>query len=189
MASSSRIPLLLVLCGLALPGVAAAADVGKEVGAPPGEPVGALNEVTVIGKKLRDLERETTRAEDRFYKRFNTLNSHDDYDIHCRMYKETGTLIPQRQCRVRFLVAAEAVDARDFLTGLTTGAAARGVNTPVAAVQMEWVRRREEYRQAARALLEKDPELMALATEWLRLRQQYDRVYRERHKDKVILFE
>ena len=68
-------------------------------------------------------------------------------------------------------------------------AAASGIHTPNAVLQPLWVQRREEYRGAARALLEKDPELMALATRWLRLREQYDRAFKERHKDKLILFE
>ena len=38
-----------------------------------------------------------------------------------------------------------------------------------------WLLRREEYRQTVKALLEKDPELMALAVEWVRLREQYER--------------
>ena len=73
--------------------------------------------------------------------------------------------------------------------GLIAAAAASGVHTPNAVLQPLWVQRREEYRGAARALLEKDPELMALATRWLRLREQYDRAFKERHKDKLILFE
>jgi hypothetical protein len=176
--SCRRIPLLLILCGLALPGGAAV----------PGES-GALDEITINSKKLRELERGAIAAEDRFYERFNTLNTNDDFDIHCQMERETGTKVPRRQCRVRFLVEAGAMDGQDFLRGLTSAAAARGVNTPVAALQMQWSKRGEEYRQMARALLQKDPELMALATEWLRLRGQYDRVYKERHKDRIFLFE
>ena len=181
-----------MLCCLALPGgaAAAAAGVGKEGGAPPpGESVVKLDEVAVIGKKLRELHREMIAAEDRFYQRFNTLNTRDDFDIHCHMDKATGTNIPKRQCRIRFLEEAGAVDGQEFFRGLTTGSAARGVNTPVAALEMQWSQRREEYRQTAKALLEKDPELMGLATEWVRLQEQYDRARKERHRDRIILFE
>jgi hypothetical protein len=175
---NSLIASVLILCVLAQPGGAAA-----------GESAGDLDEVSVIGKKLRALEREMTEAEDRFYERFNALNTRDDFDIHCRMEKTTGTNIPQRHCRVRFLVDAEAADAQKFHMGLITAAAASGVNTPNAVLQPLWAQRREEYRQTARALLEKDPELLALATKWLRLREQYGQAFKERHKDKIILFE
>jgi hypothetical protein len=187
--SFRRIPLLLVLCGLAQSGLTLPAGAtAPEAGAPPGEPVKELDEVAVTGKKLRVLRREVFKAEDRFYERFNTLNTNDDFDIHCRMDKPTGTIVPQRECRIQFLAEAEAVGAREFLSGLTSAAAARGVYTPLAVLQPLWLQRREEYRQTARALLEKNPELLALATEWGRLQEQYDRERKERHKDGIIQF-
>jgi len=173
--SIRHFPMLLMLCGLALTVSAAM---------PPGEQVGDLDEVAVVGKTLRQLQREAIKAEDRFYKRFNSLNTRDDFDIHCRMDKPTGTLVPRRQCRIQFLMDAGAIDAREFLQSLTTISSAEGqvtasgartVNTPDSQLQPLWLQRREEYRQNAKALLEKDPELMALATEWVRLRKEYDR--------------
>ncbi|MEO6186881.1 MAG: hypothetical protein ABIP83_11360 [Steroidobacteraceae bacterium] len=154
-----RLVPLLVLCGLALPGMSA----------------NELDEVAVNGKTWRQLKREVIEAEDRFFKRFNALNTNDDFDIYCRMDKATGTIIPQRQCRIQFLVNAGAIDAQDFYMGLTTPAASRGVNTPLATLQPLWLQRREEYRQTARAVLEKNPELLAMANELARLREQYDR--------------
>ena len=174
MASSfRRIPLLLIVCGLALSGGTASADVSKEAGAPPaGESAAQLNEVAIIGKKLRQLKREAIEAEDRFFEHFNALNTKDDFDIHCRMDKATGTRVPKRQCRIQFLADAAAIDGEEFYRGLFNG---RGVNTPDAALLPLWLQRREEYRQTARALLEKNPQLLALATEWVRLREHYDR--------------
>jgi len=170
--SFRRIPTLLILCGLALPGSAAAPAAGD------------LDEIAVVGKTLRELKREAIKAEDRFYRRFNSLNTRDDFDIHCRMDKATGTIVPKRQCRIQFLVDAGAIDAREFLEslatvsgadGVTTASSARRVNSPDARLQPLWLVRREEYRQTVKALLEKDPELMALATEWVRRRDHYDR--------------
>jgi hypothetical protein len=169
LAVPSWIPSLLILCGLALPICAA-----------PGESATQLGEVDVIGKRLRDLEREAIKAEDRFYKRFNTLNTNDDFDIHCQKQKATGTLIPQRQCRIKFLVDAGAMDGQEFHRGLISAAAAPGVNTPLASLVPQWVQRSEEYRQTVKALLEKNPELMALGAEWVRLQEQYERVRKDR---------
>jgi hypothetical protein len=176
----TRIPLTLVLWGFVIPLGAAAADVSKDSG--------ELAEVDVIGKSLHELEREVIVAEDRFYKRFNTLNTNDDFDIHCRMEEMTGTRVPQRQCRIKFLADAQAMDSQEFLKGLTSASGASGMNTPVAALMPQWVQRRDEYRQTAKALLEKDPELLALANEWLRLHEQYDRVRKERQKGRIIVF-
>lgn len=179
----------MFLCGLALQVGAAAAGVDGAGGTPPpGAPGVDLDEVAVIGKSLRKLQREVIEAEDRFYARFNTLNTSDEFDIHCQMDKATGTRVPKRQCRIRFLADAAAMDGQEFLRGLTSAAAARGVNAPLAALQPLWLQRRDEYRQTARALLEQNPELMALATEWTRLQAQYDRVRKERHKDGIVQF-
>jgi len=194
--SFRRIPLLLLLCGHAMSGLTLPAGAAPANGAskdggtpPPGESIAQLDEVAVTGKKLRVLRREVFKAEDRFYERFNTLNTRDDFDIHCRMDKPTGTIVPRRECRIQFLVEAGATDAREFFEGLTTAAAAPGVNAPLAVLQPLWLQRREEYRQTAKALLEKNPELLALAAEWGRLRAQYDRERMERHKERIILFE
>ena len=54
------------------------------------------------------------------------------------------------------------MDSQEFLKGLTSASGASGVNTPIAALMPQWVQRRDAYRQTAKALLEKDPELLAL---------------------------
>lgn len=190
MAHRFRLVLLFLVLGASIPPrLAAAAAVPEgQAGLLPssGEPGIEMEEVKVIGKTLRALKREAIEAEDRFFKRFNSLNTNDDFDIHCRMDKATGSKVPQRQCRIQFLMEAGAIDAREFLTGLGNGGS--GVNTPIATLQPLWLNRREEYRQTARALMEKDPELLSRATEWVRLREQYDRVRKERHKDGIVQF-
>ena len=165
MASSLRRISLLVLCGFVLPGGAAEPVAGASAR--------EFDEVAVVGRKWRDLKRELIETEDRFYERFNLLNTRDEFDIHCIRDKTTGTNVPQRLCRISFLQKAEAVEAREFTEGLTLGTAPVGVHTPLATLEPLWQQRREEYRRTARALLEKDPELMALATKLGRLREQY----------------
>jgi len=165
MASSLRRISLLVLCGFVLPGGAAEPVAGASAR--------ELDEVAVVGRKWRDLKRELIETEDRFYERFNLLNTREEFDIHCIRDKTTGTNVPQRLCRISFLQKAEAVEAREFTDGLTLGTAPVGVHTPLATLEPLWQQRREEYRRTARALLEKDPELMALATRLGRLREQY----------------
>jgi hypothetical protein len=187
--SSRRIPLLPVLLGLAIHFGLAAAQAGdgtEDGSAASGQAAPDLDEVAVIGKKLRTLRREVIAAEDRFYRRFNALNTIDDFDIRCEMDKATGTLVPKRQCRIQFLVEAGAKDGQEFYAGLSQG---RGINTPAAALQMQWLRRREEYRRTARALLEKDSQLLALAVEWGRLQEEYDRALMARRRKGSGLFE
>ena len=169
-------PMLLILAGLALPAGAGAAVPGAsgQGGVAATESLRELDEVAVNGKKWRDLKREMIEAEDRFYKRFNTLNTNDEFDIHCRMDKPTGTIVPQRQCEMQFLVEAGATDGQEFHRGLIGTSANRSVNTPLAVLQPLWLQRRAEYLKTARALLVRDPELLALATRLGRLRAEYD---------------
>jgi hypothetical protein len=173
-----RVASLLVLCGLVLPGALAAGEATDQPGVKaPGERVEELDEVAILGKSWRRLQREMTAAEDRFYRRFNELNTRDAFDIHCRMEKETGTLVPKRQCRIQFLAEAQALDAQEFYRGLFNG---WGVNAPLAALTPKWLQNRDEYLRTARALLEQHPDLMALAMEWQRLQRQYERVLQPR---------
>jgi hypothetical protein len=154
-----------ILCGIALSTGAAAANVIQE-----------LDEVFVIGSKLHTMQLEAIAAEDRFYERFNALNTRDEFDVRCQMEKATGTKVPQRQCRVRFLVEAGAVNGQEFHEGLIYG---RGINAPLAVLNAQWLVRRDEYRQTARDLIEKDPELKALALEWVRLQQRFEHARKE----------
>ena len=78
--------------------------------------------------------------------------------------------MPKRQCRIQFMVDEFAQNSRDFYDGLVYG---RGANTRVAALQMIWMQRGDEYLHTAKALLEKHPELRALAVESSRLRERY----------------
>ena len=173
---SQSFPLVLIFAGLALPVGAATAVPGanRDRGLATAESPRELDEVAVNGKKWRDLKREMIEVEDRFYKRFNTLNTNDDFDIHCQMDKPTGTIVPQRQCQMQFLVEAGATDGQEFHRGLIGTSSNRNVNTPLAVLQPLWLQRRAEFRATARALLEKDPELLALATRLARLRAEYD---------------
>lgn len=150
----------MTCCVLVVAGNAPAAEAPAEANR------AELDEVAVVGKSLRRLRREAVAAEERFYKRFNELNTQDEFDIHCEKEKLTGTLVPQRQCRIRFLAEEGAIDAQAFYRGLTGAAAARGVHTPLATLWPAWQQRREEYQRTVRDLVEQDAGLRALAAEW-----------------------
>lgn len=154
---------LIACCALAAGSAAPAAEEATVAAS------AELDEVAVVGKSLRKLQREAIAAEDRFYQRFNQLNTRDEFDIRCEKEKATGTLVPQRQCRIQFLTEAGAIDGQAFYRGLTAASAASGVNTPLATLWPEWELRREEYRQTVRELVEQDAGLRALAVEWGRL--------------------
>jgi hypothetical protein len=137
-----------------------------------------LPEVQVLGKRLYQMRQDIIKAEDRFYAKFNELNTDDDFDIHCTMEAPTGTRLKQRACRVQFYEKAQADEARAFLTG--------DYAPPADLVVLQ---RHAEYEQKALALLKAHPELLKLARERDALEKKYNATRKERFKGRWILFE
>ena len=64
------------------------------------EPAEMMEEVIVRGtKSLFELELELYRAEDALYDLFNSINSNDDFDVHCYREAPIGSRIKQRVCK------------------------------------------------------------------------------------------
>jgi hypothetical protein len=77
-----------------------------------------IEEIVVYGEKsLTKLRLELHKAEDKVYSLFNSLNSDDEFDIHCYREAPTGSHIKRRVCRANFVVEATSEEARDFLLG------------------------------------------------------------------------
>jgi hypothetical protein len=65
---------------------------------------GPMEEVIVRApRSLRSMREAIEDAEDRAFDIFNELNTDDDYDIVCRREEPTGSRIPVRNCRARFV--------------------------------------------------------------------------------------
>ena len=59
-----------------------------------------IEEIVVWGyKPLINLKFEMYEAEEALYKVFNSLNSNDDYDIHCYEEAPTGSKLKERVCK------------------------------------------------------------------------------------------
>ena len=64
------------------------------------EPAEMMEEVIVRGtKSLFELELESYRSENALYDLFNSLNSNDDFDVHCYREAPIGSCIKQRVCK------------------------------------------------------------------------------------------
>jgi hypothetical protein len=131
-----------------------------------------LEEVEVVGKRLDQLRRDITAAEDNFFETFNELNKDDKFDIHCSYQAPTGTQIKRRQCLPEFIIRAQHDDARAFLEGRSTQS-----SLPRVAAQYE-----KAYRATVRAALEKHAKLRQFAGEQQKLEAQYRRLHAARFK-------
>jgi hypothetical protein len=77
----------------------------------------APEEIIVYGKSLADARIRLHRAEERVFSLFNSLNSDDEYDIHCDYQTPIGTLIRQRFCAPNFVATATSAEAFALMMG------------------------------------------------------------------------
>jgi len=77
---------------------------------PPVAQVDSLGEVLVEGhrKQQQQMRLELQRIEQRFYARYNELNTDDEFDIHCADEALTGTAFRNRTCQPRFVADISA---------------------------------------------------------------------------------
>ena len=81
----------------------------------PSEPI---EEIVVRGHKtLINLQFEMYAAEEALYGVFNSLNTNDDYDIHCYEEAPTGGKIKQRVCRTQMLGKILAEETQKMARG------------------------------------------------------------------------
>jgi hypothetical protein len=77
-----------------------------------------MDEIIVYGdKSLRRLRSDVVKAEQKAIIIFNSLNSDDEFDIHCTREAPTGSHIKRHVCRANFVGKATAHEARGFMLG------------------------------------------------------------------------
>jgi len=81
-----------------------------------------IEEIVVYGdKSLGLLRSDIYRAEEKAFSLFNSLNSDDDYDIHCYKEAQTGSHIKRRICKANFVRKLEAEATSRWLRNLQSG--------------------------------------------------------------------
>lgn len=81
-----------------------------------------IEEIIVYGdKSLGRLRSDLYRAEEKAFSLFNSLNSDDDYDIHCYKEAQTGSHIKRRTCKANFVRKLEAEATSRWLRNLQSG--------------------------------------------------------------------
>jgi hypothetical protein len=84
------------------------------------------DQVIVEGKRgdLVKAAKDVQLAEQRFYARYNELNTRPKYAVKCYDEAATGTRFKQKYCKPVYQTNAEAAEAREFMTALGRGASA-----------------------------------------------------------------
>jgi hypothetical protein len=84
------------------------------------------DQVIVEGKRgdLLKAAKEVQLLEQRFFQRYNELNTKKNYAVRCYDEAPTGTRFKQEYCKPVYQTNAEATEARDFIVALGRGASA-----------------------------------------------------------------
>ncbi|MYJ97048.1 MAG: hypothetical protein F4053_16155 [Proteobacteria bacterium] len=132
-----------------------------------------LEEIVVTAPRtLRSLRAEIDEVQDRAFALFNELNVDNDYDIVCRRETPTGSHIPVRVCRPRYVDRLEAEAAQDFLAG-------DAYFDPGGDILYH----EDILRQKIARMAEEDPDFYHALAEFYRVRTAYEEERRERFQD------
>jgi hypothetical protein len=141
-----------------------------------------MEEVLVRGTRLYELRAAIVAVEDKFYSRYNDLNTIDDFDIACNRVQLTGTKFKKRRCAPRLLDKVLASDARETLEAMQDGRQKRGED-PDAVL----ARHSGEYKQNMLRILRSDSQLRALVQERDKAQVRYDTEHKKRMKGRLVL--
>ncbi len=119
MKSIRRNVLLCLLFAPLAQGVAHAAEPATSNDAP-------VDQVIVEGSRadLVKLAQQVLLAEERFYQRYNEINTKRVYMVRCYNEAPTGTRFRQKYCKPVYENEADATEGRDFMMALGRGASA-----------------------------------------------------------------
>jgi hypothetical protein len=137
-----------------------------------------LDEVRVLGVKVSQMRARLIAAEERFYARYNELNTNNDFDVECKSEARLGTRLRRRSCKPVYFANAQTAEAQAIILG----------DDPVDA-QVVLLERMEEYRKAALAVINSDPKLRKLARDREKLEELFIKERNKRMKGRWILFE
>ena len=147
------------------------------------EPEEEIEEIRVYGhKSLLSLRLEVYEAEDAYFDLFNSLNSNDDYDIHCYREAQTGSRLKRRVCKTNYLVRLEAEATAEWVRASQAGASQSYLD-PRARVRRLDAKVQEEMN----TLAAERPEFVERLNEYSNKKQLYENERRRRCEGQIIL--
>jgi hypothetical protein len=150
-----------------------------------------IDEIVVRGTRLSELRSGIIAAENRFYSRYNELNTIRDFEISCIMDAPTGQKKKVRRCRTGLEVRARTEEAEDILNSLqrstsTIGGgdvASRTTNVDIMSLHLT---REEQFRQHFLQLVNNHADLRALLDEREARQAVYDKELARRSSGRLV---
>jgi hypothetical protein len=147
--------------------------------AAPAAPKPELDEVTVSGErvKIEAMRKQIVQLEDKFYERYNELNTVDDFDVHCIEEARTGTRFIKRSCRAVYQERAVAEEGQAAFKVLQRwrekGPTVADGGPPVPAALIIQ-RRLPEYKKNLEEVARRHPDLTRLLEERGKLIEKFE---------------
>ena len=106
------------------------------VEAAPPDPAAPVDQVVVAAsrERLAKLEKEVQEAEQRFYSRYNALNTKRDYAVKCYNEAETGSRFKKNYCQPVFTSKAQEEQARRTVASLTSSSTPQSTSSAASAM-------------------------------------------------------
>ena len=118
-------------------------------------------------KSLKELRKEYYSAEEKFYGRFNALNSSDDFDVDCKDEVPFGRGEKVHACKAAFLRKYEARLASKFSRRMSR------IGEDALPSETEIDQKQEQLRKEISAAVDQNPDMQALYAELVRAKQDY----------------
>ena len=114
---------VLMLCLLS---ASASAPMAVSAATREGADVPPADQVIIEGRRgdLVKAAKEVRLLEQRFFQRYNELNTKKNFAVRCYNEAPTGTRFKQKYCKPVYETNAEAAEAREFITAIGRGASA-----------------------------------------------------------------
>lgn len=149
---------------------------------PGAEDTQQLDEVVVEATRARlvAMRDELVRLEDRFYERYNELNTVKDFDVHCHQEARIGTRLERRYCRAVYedkALGAEAQDYYLFQMRLMQDPPIAGGPPPPALMATE--ARKNDFRRNMVKVTGMHPELLDILRERAEVAELYEAARRQ----------
>ena len=151
----------------------------------------SLDTMIVEGTRaqLDAIRQDMVAIEDKFYVRYNELNTNHEFDTHCYIEARVSTRTKRRYCRAVYQEKALATEGQDhaeamklMINGLGPetvegGGPAPWAPPPPATIVIE--AHRKEYQNNIREVVKRNPELIEMLRERYELGQRYEATRRK----------
>ena len=123
-----------------------------------------IEEILVTGERtFISLRNEIRREEENLYRIFNELNSHDRFDIKCKVERRTWSYILARNCYPKFFTDLRRAENSFALSELRQAFSADGVDSALFDMGMDKIKNDRKIRELAAG------DYQALSEEMLRI--------------------